>query len=854
MNQYTSFYSRYGLRIVLIAVALLPLIGLGASKAMLSNSNDVRDWLPDEYEETARYAWFQQYFGNEEFVLVSWEGATLEDERVELLTKKLEHYVDNPAPGRPPIFKRIISGRTLVEELSEPPLNLSADEVQQRFKGTLFGPNGVQTAVVAILTPEAKHHLVHTVDLIRQVAVDECAIPRDRLYMGGPPVANAAIDVSSARSMSQLAALSAIVGLLIAWWCFRNLRLTLLVFFAGVYSAGASLAVVPLFGTNMNAILLTMAPLVYVAATSGAIHLANYYRDAVHEKGRPGAAGRAIKHAWLPLGLATSTTAIGLLSLLYSELQPIESFGFYSAIGVVISLFVLFLVLPSILEKWPPKDRTVRAATGEHHETGEMPLSPAWQRFARTVIANHGLVTVASIALLAIFGLGSRYVETSIKILRFFRPDTEIVRSYEWLESNMGDLVPMEVVLRIDNDSPLNTLERMELVAEVQQAIEALPAVSSTISVVNFASDLPSRRNWPDVSWSARRGTLNRNYSRKLDRFVDTNYLALAEHEQLWRVSLRISSLSDVDYGEFIHTLEKQVQPLLDQQRAHLVSTVSQRKQELSARLADLQANEAPLKQSTDPADAAQLAELASQQKDLKQQLGSLLNLRDQGINAAFTGMVPVVYKAQRSLLDGLLFGFGTDLLLVVVAIVVLMRHWSSGVLLFCTSIFPTTIVFGFMGWLGILVDVGTVMTPSVALGVTIDDVVHFILWFKRGIEKGLDRRQAVMLAYQGCARAMYQSWGVIGLGLSMFALSSFTPTMRFGALMISLLTAGLIGNLFFLPALLSGPLGEVVARAVRARAARTAGATQAEPAHAHGVDLSGTEILTRPDARSVKT
>jgi predicted RND superfamily exporter protein len=412
----------------------------------------------------------------------------------------------------------------------------------------------------------------------------------------------------------------------------------------------------------------------------------------------------------------------------------------------------------------------------------------------------------------------------------------------------------MEVVLRIDNDSPLNTLERMELVAEVQQAIEALPAVSSTISVVNFASDLPSRRNWPDVSWSARRGTLNRNYSRKLDRFVDTNYLALAEHEQLWRVSLRISSLSDVDYGEFIHTLEKQVQPLLDQQRAHLVSTVSQRKQELSARLADLQANEAPLKQSTDPADAAQLAELASQQKDLKQQLGSLLNLRDQGINAAFTGMVPVVYKAQRSLLDGLLFGFGTDLLLVVVAIVVLMRHWSSGVLLFCTSIFPTTIVFGFMGWLGILVDVGTVMTPSVALGVTIDDVVHFILWFKRGIEKGLDRRQAVMLAYQGCARAMYQSWGVIGLGLSMFALSSFTPTMRFGALMISLLTAGLIGNLFFLPALLSGPLGEVVARAVRARAARTAGATQAEPAHAHGVDLSGTEILTRPDARSVKT
>jgi hypothetical protein len=58
----------------------------------------------------------------------------------------------------------------------------------------------------------------------------------------------------------------------------------------------------------------------------------------------------------------------------------------------------------------------------------------------------------------------------------------------------------------------------------------------------------------------------------------------------------------------------------------------------------------------------------------------------------------------------------------------------------------------------------------------------------------------------------MVQSWGVIGLGLSAFALSSFIPTFRFGALMIGLLTAGLIGNLYFLPALLAGPLGRLIA------------------------------------------
>jgi predicted RND superfamily exporter protein len=167
-------------------------------------------------------------------------------------------------------------------------------------------------------------------------------------------------------------------------------------------------------------------------------------------------------------------------------------------------------------------------------------------------------------------------------------------------------------------------------------------------------------------------------------------------------------------------------------------------------------------------------------------------------------------------LLDGLILGFGTDVLLVVVSIVLLMRNWSSGLLLFVTSIFPIAIVFGLMGWCRWVVDIGSVMAPCVALGVTIDDSIHFLLWFRRGIARGLSQQQAVGLAFAGCGRAMVQSWGVIGLGLSVFALSAFIPTFRFGALTIALLTASLACNLIFLPALLSGPLGRFFAAGVR--------------------------------------
>jgi hypothetical protein len=64
------------------------------------------------------------------------------------------------------------------------------------------------------------------------------------------------------------------------------------------------------------------------------------------------------------------------------------------------------------------------------------------------------------------------------------------------------------------------------------------------------------------------------------------------------------------------------------------------------------------------------------------------------------------------------------------------------------------------------------------------------------------------MYAFGDCARAIYQSWAVIGLGLSAFALSAFMPTRRFGILMLTLLTISSIGNLVLLPALLAGPAG----------------------------------------------
>ena len=156
-------------------------------------------------------------------------------------------------------------------------------------------------------------------------------------------------------------------------------------------------------------------------------------------------------------------------------------------------------------------------------------------------------------------------------------------------------------------------------------------------------------------------------------------------------------------------------------------------------------------------------------------------------------------------------------------------------------NVFPVVMIFGIMGWMGILVDMGSMMTASVALGVAVDDTMHYLTWFRQGLDQGLDRKGAAMLAYERCATAMTQTTLIGGLGLAAFAFSTFTPTQRFGTLMLVLLFAALFGDLIFLPALLTGPLGRFFGR----------GKKKGQPDSRSGADARCTETIEDDAASS---
>jgi predicted RND superfamily exporter protein len=339
----------------------------------------------------------------------------------------------------------------------------------------------------------------------------------------------------------------------------------------------------------------------------------------------------------------------------------------------------------------------------------------------------------------------------------------------------------MEVIVKIDTGkNDMSMLEKMELIDRIQEQMQKIEHMGSSMSAVTFAPELPKGRRGV-LSERMNRSVTNRRLEAHREDYFESDFLDTDGDTELWRVSARVGALNDVDYGEFKEDIRRRVEPVIVAERKRLIKEAAKDMAQAPRRGDPLEVRTAAVAQPTND---------------------------DMGITAVYTGLVPVVYKAQREMLNGLAWNFVTDLLTIGTVMTLVFWDLSAGLILLIPSCFPIMVVFGLMGWLGVVIDVGTIMTPVVALGVSVDDVVHFLIWYRRGLKEGRQRKGSIMLAYEGCARAMYQSWSVLGLGLAVFALSSFVPTQRFGAMMFLLLSAALVGNLFMLASVLASPLG----------------------------------------------
>jgi signal transduction histidine kinase len=171
--------------------------------------------------------------------------------------------------------------------------------------------------------------------------------------------------------------------------------------------------------------------------------------------------------------------------------------------------------------------------------------------------------------------------------------------------------------------------------------------------------------------------------------------------------------------------------------------------------------------------------------------------------NWEVTGFGVVAAASSHLLTWGQVKSFSLTMVFIFVIMLILFLSLRVGLIAILPNAFPIIINFGIMGWFGIPLSMVTSLIASIAIGLAVDDTIHYLYRYNWEFKKDLDKDRSLRDSIQHVGRPVLFTTVAIGLGFAVLLFSSFKPTAIFGLLMVITMLAAVIGDLIILPTLM---------------------------------------------------
>jgi len=122
------------------------------------------------------------------------------------------------------------------------------------------------------------------------------------------------------------------------------------------------------------------------------------------------------------------------------------------------------------------------------------------------------------------------------------------------------------------------------------------------------------------------------------------------------------------------------------------------------------------------------------------------------------------------------------------------------GLISMIPNLFPILLILGLMGWTGITLNIVTIMISSIALGMAVDDTIHYLARFRKEREITDDITTAMRQTMLHTGRAIVFTSLILTGGFWVICLSSFRPNIYLGLLTSAAMISALLGDLLLLP------------------------------------------------------
>ncbi len=537
------------------------------------------------------------------------------------------------------------------------------------------------------------------------------------------------------------------------WLIFRNIKWVIIPLLGCATSVIIMIGLLGLIGWKVTVISSNFIALMLILNMAMNIHVTVRFlqlKKEFPELSKSEAVFEASKKMILPILYTVLTTICAFLSLIFSDIKPIIDFGLMMTLGLIISLLVTFLLLPSLLNTFANDNEINIKDTEKSFLTALM-----------GTIAKHGgffiFVTTFIIIISSIYGITKLEVENSF--INYFDKETEIYKGMKKIDDQLGGTTPLNIILKFpsklnknsddefsewDEDNEKNedkskywfTRDKMDKILKVHDYLDSLPEIGKVLSfgsILRVAEDLNNKE-----LQSLEIAVLYSKIPVEIKKEIVSPYISVEEDEA--RIVVRVKdSLENLRRNDLINKINNELQSKLDLDR-----------------------------------EEYKLA----------------------GVLILFNNLLQSLFKSQ-------ILTLGIVMLGIFLMFFILFRNIILALIGVVPNFIAAFFILGIIGLMNIPLDMMTITIAAITIGIAVDNSIHYIYRFKEEFKNINNYNETLDKCHRTVGIAILNTSITIIFGFSILVLSNFIPTIYFGVFTGIAMLLAMISVLTLLPKLI---------------------------------------------------
>ena len=612
--------------------------------------------------------------------------------------------------------------------------------------------------------------------------------------------------------------LSVLISAFFMYFLFRSFRVTLISILVVLVTVVWALGSISLMDYNVSLMMGLIPPLMIVIGIPNCIYLYNkFHYEFRNHNNKAKALSRMIRKTGTAMFLTNVTTALGFMTFMYTSSDKFFEFGVISTINIMLCYVVSMCLVPIFISfSKNPDPRHLK------HLDRKLAVS-LLDRLVKLTTNYRPAIYIITIILTLVSGFGIYFMRVTGNITGDLPKKDPIRMDITFIEKNFGGSVPFEVLVYYKKRSRLFDKVTLDKIQGVQDMFERDTMFAKSISVLDLVKfvNMSYYNNDP-----AKYTSINNKDKLRLKKYVDRFNTSVPNSSfslkdlvdttnRIIRIRTQMKDIGSYEVSDAVAMVGTRIDSIMNPERVHIeslyASVLKGKKDYIDSLLFNYTGIFNNVVSEISKGNTALEYKFNTDTEFIKTYYGkkTFLPLLRSAMDKDFydvkiTGTSVVASQGTQYLLNNLWQSIIFAIISIAILMSILFYSFRMVVVSMVPNLIPMVITAGIMGWFGIPLKPSTLLIFSIALGITVDNTIHFLAHYRYELkQKKWDLKECVAISIRETGLSIIYTSVILFFGFIVFIFSDFGGTQALGYLSAITYFVALFTNLILLPSLL---------------------------------------------------